>query len=114
MVKLARIAGWHVYHTYRSTRSQPGFPDLTLVRGPRLIFAELKSDTGYLTSDQAVWLRLLTNTCAEVHMWRPKDIATVAEILSPRYRDAPPPTLLDQAEQQEVSLANVGGRVRPD
>ena len=45
------------YHTFDSnSRQAKGFPDLCLVRGKRLIFAELKTDTGKLTADQEAWL----------------------------------------------------------
>lgn len=42
VVNLAEFYGWLIYHTHNSQRSAPGFPDLTLARGPELIFAELK------------------------------------------------------------------------
>ena len=46
VIEYAELHGWRVYHTHDSRRSQPGFLDLTMVRPPRLIFAELKSEDG--------------------------------------------------------------------
>lgn len=69
----AAIYGWRVYHTYDSRRSAPGFPDLCLVRGPRLIFAELKTEKGKTSVYQEAWLRDLRGTAAEVYLWRPGD-----------------------------------------
>ena len=69
----ARLTGWMYYHTHRSDRSPPGFPDCVLVRGNRLIFAELKSAKGRLTPPQKGWLEALKATGAEVYVWRPSD-----------------------------------------
>lgn len=46
VVQLAGFEGWMAYHTHRSDRSAPGFPDLVLVRDPRLVFAEVKKENG--------------------------------------------------------------------
>ena len=68
----ARLTGWLAYHTHDSRRSQPGFPDLAMVRGERLVFSELKSAGGHLTSDQVRWLDALRATVKpEVYIWRP-------------------------------------------
>lgn len=40
--QLAKHEGWMHYHTFRSDRSAPGFPDDVFVRGVRMVFAELK------------------------------------------------------------------------
>ena len=45
----AREMGWLAYNTYRSMRSEPGFPDLVLVRPPRVMFLELKTAKGRLS-----------------------------------------------------------------
>lgn len=51
-----------------------GFPDLVLLRPPRLIFAELKSDRGRVDFDQATWLNSLgTVAGVEDYVWRPRD-----------------------------------------
>jgi hypothetical protein len=76
------LFGWTRYHTFLSVRSAPGFPDLVLVRPPRLIFAELKSETGKVTDAQQAWLALL-EACpgCEVYTWRPADLPAIAELL---------------------------------
>ena len=82
VVGIAEARGWLVYHTHDSRRSQRGFPDLTLVRGPRIIFAELKTVTGKLRTAQRHWLAALRDTAAEVYVWRPLDMRLVEETLS--------------------------------
>jgi hypothetical protein len=59
IIELATVHGWRVYHTHDSRRSEPGFPDLVLVRGSRLLFVELKVGKRQLTDEQRDWLRAL-------------------------------------------------------
>ena len=67
--------GWDYYHTGDSRRSQPGFPDLTLVKDGRIIFAELKREKGsYLKDPQKKWLTDLHAAAGPNLMavlWRP-------------------------------------------
>jgi len=84
VVALARLYNWRHYHTHDSRKSVPGFPDLVLVRGHRVIFAELKNARGRLTVDQQQWLEDLRATCAEVYVWRPADLPVIAAILRRR------------------------------
>jgi hypothetical protein len=72
IVDAARWLGWLVYHTHDSRRSEPGFPDLVMVRAPRLVFVELKRAGGRLTDAQKEWLQQLT-MAAETHVWFPDD-----------------------------------------
>jgi hypothetical protein len=59
------------YHTHDSRRSEPGYPDVT-VCGPRgVLFRELKSDRGRLSSEQWTWLERLTEAGADADVWRP-------------------------------------------
>lgn len=81
VVDLARWAGWHVFHPYYSRRSEPGWPDLSMVRGDRLVFAELKTRTGRVTEAQHRVLGLLAATGAEVYLWRPQDWTDVVRVL---------------------------------
>ena len=67
--------GWDYYHTGDSRRSQPGFPDLTLVRDGRIIFSELKREkNAYPSKAQMNWLALLGKAAGDNVMavlWRP-------------------------------------------
>ena len=82
VIDLAHIFHWRVYHTWMSIHSAGGFPDLTLARGNRLIFAETKSEKGRLTLAQAEWLEILkaTGKC-EVYVWMPSDWPEIVKIL---------------------------------
>ena len=75
------MCGWLVYHTHDSRRSQPGFPDLVLVKN-RVLFRELKTDKGRLTATQKEWIRALWDAGADIAVWRPADIDDVAHELT--------------------------------
>lgn len=84
VIELAQWHKWLVYHTYRSDRSPAGYPDLTLVRPPRLVFAELKTATGRITPAQRHWLQLLGAVPGvEVYLWRPADWECLTLLLRP-------------------------------
>ena len=75
IVAAAKMAGWKCYHTYDSRRSEPGFPDLVLVRHDELIFWELKTEKGRVTEAQNEWLHAL-HPVEKVHsgIIRPADL----------------------------------------
>jgi hypothetical protein len=93
VVDVAKLAGWRVAH-FRPARTAKGWrtpvtgdgaswPDLVLVRPPRLVFAELKSARGDASERQLEWLdvlRLLPQV--EVYLWRPSDWDTLVERLT--------------------------------
>jgi hypothetical protein len=93
---LARFYRWLVYHPPaggkggRVDREQEGagFPDLVLVRAPRIIFAELKTPTGRVRPAQEVWLGELRtwnvdgDPLVEVYLWRPDDLDDIAKVLA--------------------------------
>lgn len=83
VLQWAQECGWQAYFTWRSDHSPSGFPDLVLVRPPRVIFAELKAQNGVLSAHQRQWLTTL-EACPgiEVYVWRPVDEARVLEILT--------------------------------
>jgi hypothetical protein len=96
--RVARPA-WRIYHTRNSKGSHAGFPDLVLLRPPRLIFAELKTERGKLTRAQEDWLEALAMVGSmpgesydrawrvavapvEPYVWRPADRPDIERILS--------------------------------
>lgn len=102
---MARLFGWRCAH-FRSARTEKGwrtpvqadgagFPDLVLVRGTELIFAELKANRGRATEAQHEWVNALAHVAAavagveycddwevgkprmNVYFWRPRDADAV-------------------------------------
>ena len=77
VLDLLRLYGWRcihvrpgrVAHGWRTAVSGDGigWPDLFAVRGSRLIAAELKTDRGRVTTEQAAWLEALGG-CGGVHV----------------------------------------------
>lgn len=102
VLHIAELYGWLAYHTHDSRRSQPGFPDLVLLRAPELVFAELKVEKGRLRPEQERWVAHLTALSVEVesvlaastaagansslaidtYVWRPADFDDIVARLS--------------------------------
>lgn len=60
------------YHTKRSTGSDKGWPDLVIL-GKRVIYRELKTETGKVTTEQLDVIRRLQQAAQDVDVWRPTD-----------------------------------------
>jgi hypothetical protein len=84
VIECAKLLGWRIMHqrpgrtldgSWRTALSgHVGFPDLTMVRPPRLIFAELKSKRGKIDFEQGTWLNALeTVPGVETFLWKPID-----------------------------------------
>jgi hypothetical protein len=85
VVDLATAYGFRHFHPLRMRGSDPGWPDLTLVRPPRLIFAELKVGRNRLTPAQEEWIALLDGCYSvEAYIWRPEDFDEIVRVLSRR------------------------------
>jgi hypothetical protein len=99
VIEMAQAFKWRVAHfrsvpvkhadgrvTYQTPvqADGAGFPDLVLVR-ERVIFAELKSDTGRTSAAQQDWLFALSHAGAECHIWYPRYLrdGTIEGILRP-------------------------------
>jgi hypothetical protein len=80
--RLASLRRWLCFRPYDSRRSPSGFPDLVLVRGPVLLYRELKTDRGRLTPGQRQWLRALILAGADAAIWTPKNWPEIEETLT--------------------------------
>ena len=82
VVALAKASGWkRIYHTWDSRRSEKGFPDLVMLRGERLLVAELKTERGRVRPEQHEWLDAFAEAGVETHIWRPSDMVNIAQVL---------------------------------
>jgi hypothetical protein len=81
VLQLASAFGWKGYHTWNSQHSAAGFPDLVLVRRPRVVFAELKTNRGLVSDAQQAWLDELAACGLEAYVWRPGDLEHVVRTL---------------------------------
>jgi hypothetical protein len=80
-VELFKSLKWKGYHTRTSRGSKEGYPDWTLWR-ERVIFVELKKETGELSAAQRTTIEELEEAGAEVHVWRPSDWKELVEVLT--------------------------------
>lgn len=87
VLDLAQLLGWKCAH-FRPAQTQTGrwvtpvaadgvgFPDLVMVRGGTIVFAELKSARGRVSLSQEMWLSELAH-CSQstviTCVWRPAD-----------------------------------------
>lgn len=102
VVEYARLEGWKVAHHHDSRRQvrpgvlvgdsdAAGVPDLLLVKGARLIFAELKREKTKPTPEQEDWLEALGqvqrysstrwDAPPETYLWRPRMWAEIEDVL---------------------------------
>lgn len=89
----AARCGWRTAHFRRAQNARgdwrtpvagdgAGWPDLVMLRGDRVIVAELKTATGRVEPDQRAWLDAWRAAGAEVHVWRPGDLDVVLAALA--------------------------------
>lgn len=92
VTELASLLGWRWAHfrpakTAKGWRTamegSAGFPDLVLVRVPRLVFAELKAQRNNPTVDQVAWLDAFGQVAGvETYVWHPRDWDAVIDCLT--------------------------------
>lgn len=100
IVQYAHLTGWRVawfrpvavrrgdgsfYHETPVGADGKGWPDLVLVRPPRIVFAELKDGYKQPTEDQQIWLRLLLDcggSDVTAACWRAKDWPEIERTLA--------------------------------
>lgn len=86
VVDLARLLGWKVYRTFNSRFSPAGYPDLTMVRGSYIKFAELKLVGKIPSIPQECWLSALyqaglASAYIGAYLWTPDDWGYIVEVL---------------------------------
>jgi hypothetical protein len=82
VVDLAKLRGWWVRHVRDERGNQAGWPDLTLIRGHRLVLAELKREDGRVRPSQAEVLGLLHGVrSVESWLWRPSNWPELEAVL---------------------------------
>lgn len=90
VVDAARANSWHVYHTFDSRRSEPGFPDLILVRDTEMLVIELKRERGTVTLDQERWLRAFSGVAGiTVMVAHPSDWPGIEQTLKGHAEEVP-------------------------
>lgn len=62
------VTGWRT-----PIQGDRGFPDLVIVGADRVLYPELKSDSGSLDADQRMWRDRLRSAGAGWVLWRPRD-----------------------------------------
>lgn len=97
VVQYARLMGWRVVHVPKTTLHRKGkkvhltavsydgagFPDLLLVRGNRIVFAELKVPPNTTTPEQDAWIASLRAAGQVVYVWYPTDWKTIEVVFGP-------------------------------
>lgn len=82
LVHVARLLGWEVFHTFDSRRTEWGEPDLRLLRPPRVMLWELKTERGQLTpAQQRIGEKLLQCPGIEYRVVRPSTVDEALEAL---------------------------------
>lgn len=97
VIDLAHLYGWRVAHFRRVqvrrgsgsvywetpvAADGKGFPDLVLVRGGSLLFAELKVPPNTTTPEQREWLAALRAAGQHVAVWTPDSWVEIEATLS--------------------------------
>jgi hypothetical protein len=93
VIAIAQMYGWLIHHDlpaqYASgrwattTQGFAGFPDLVLAhKSGQVLFAELKTEKGKLSTRQQIWLDVLDISNVENYVWRPSDKEFITHRLS--------------------------------
>jgi hypothetical protein len=85
VVRQAKGWGWTAYKDVVAWRSDPGWPDLVMLRRGRLVVVECKTVRGKLTAAQREWLLAWweSGRCDGPYVWTPACWGEIARILAP-------------------------------
>ena len=83
VVDMAHAFGWLVFSlpmikNMRPVKDAIGYPDLTLAKDKRVLFVELKTETGALSREQMRWMRELPG----YYVVRPHDVQQWGDVLA--------------------------------
>lgn len=81
VIAFAKLHRWFQFHTHDSRRSVAGFPDLVLLRPPKIVVAELKVGKNRVTAEQNLWLNLFEECGIPAYVWTEKDWLEIEEVL---------------------------------
>jgi hypothetical protein len=91
---LCKIYGLKWYHPFDSRHSVSGWPDVVIVGPGGVVYAELKTQRGRVSSAQREWITALEHAGQAAFVWRPEDFLSgaiaieLAAIAKPRRRAA--------------------------
>ena len=89
VVTTAREHGWMVKNNIcEHSKSEPGFPDLVMVKEGKILFVELRSDKDKFTAEKHEWLKALSThqrNCGStfVQLWPISEWDRIKEIHFP-------------------------------
>lgn len=111
ILECARAMGLLAYHTHDSRHSQAGFPDLVIIGALGMVYLELKSATGKVTSEQDQWLWALKGVGQRAFVVRPKhwpdEVLPILKSLGGAPK-VPAPEMSQAALRKRVSGARKG------
>lgn len=79
------------FHPLSSRGMRPGWPDLVIV-GARILYRELKSESGIVSAEQRRVGSRLTRAGADWAVWRPRDLRS--GVVERQLRQLTPPPML--------------------
>ena len=79
--QVAQAYGWDTWHVRRSKGSDPGFPDLFMLRNSQAMAWELKSMKGKVTPAQQKCLDAMRKAYIKTAVFRPSDWPTIHKLL---------------------------------
>lgn len=88
IIDTARLLGWRVFHPFDSRHSEAGWPDLCLVRD-RIVYLEVKTETGRLSSEQGEWIAAINNAGGTALVIRPSQWEEIVAALKRRVDSMP-------------------------
>jgi len=82
--KLLKDLGLYGFHPRNSRGSEPGWPDWVIIGRGGILYRELKTEHGTLTSEQRSVGSLITRAGGNWSVWRPRDLlnGTIARQLT--------------------------------